>query len=238
MFSRTYSSTSGSPAPRRLEHAVDELAREARPAAGRDDGRGTRSGRTLRGSASGVGLASSQHETSLEPRSQQALRGLRRRSRSSTAAASRRNRARTAPRAATSSAARRNESMLPRPPHWATSRPPGFILRCSAANSASWSAIQWNVAFEKTRRPARAATAQPGPDTARSRGRPAPRGVLDHRRRDVDRVHRAVAAPRRRARAVTLPEPQPASSTTSSPCSASRSSCSTAHASCGSETRS
>ena len=39
--------------------------------------------------------------------------------------------------------------MLPRPPHWASSRPPGFRLRCSAANSASWSGIQWKVALEK-----------------------------------------------------------------------------------------
>ena len=40
--------------------------------------------------------------------------------------------------------------MLPSPPHWATSRPPGRSAACRRANSRSWSAIQWNVAVERT----------------------------------------------------------------------------------------
>ena len=39
--------------------------------------------------------------------------------------------------------------MLPSPPHWATSRPPGRSAACRRANSRSWSAIQWNVAVER-----------------------------------------------------------------------------------------
>ena len=40
--------------------------------------------------------------------------------------------------------------MLPSPPHWATSRPPGRSAPCSARASAAWSAIQWNVAVDSS----------------------------------------------------------------------------------------
>ena len=40
--------------------------------------------------------------------------------------------------------------MLPAPPHWATSRPPGRVTAARLRNSASWSGTQWNVAVERT----------------------------------------------------------------------------------------
>ena len=90
-----------------------------------------------RGSASSVGLSSSHVCNVGEPGLRAAARRSPRRSRSSTACASQRSTARTAARPATSSDSVRKRSMLPRPPHWASNRPPGFSARCSAANNAS-----------------------------------------------------------------------------------------------------
>ncbi len=53
-------------------------------------------------------------------------------------------------RASTSRALARSSSMLPSPPHCATSWPPGRSAACRRANSRSWSAIQWKVAVERT----------------------------------------------------------------------------------------
>ena len=127
----------------------------------------------------------------------------------------------------------------PRPPHWATSWPPGLSVRCSAANSASWSWIQWKVAFEKI-----ASTGSGRSSSTRSwhrtrwRGRRAPRAACATIDGATSTAYTRPRGTRSASSAVTRPEPQPASSTTSSPDSASRSSCSRAHASCGSETRS
>ena len=90
----------------------------------------------------------------------------------------------------------------------------------------------------RSRRPARAGRARPGPGRARWLGRRAPRGRAPPSRAPR-RPRRSGPRGTRSARsAVTRPDPQPASSTTSSPRRSSRSSCSRAHASWGSETRS
>ena len=39
--------------------------------------------------------------------------------------------------------------MLPAPPHWATSWPPGRSTAARWRKSASWSATQWSVAVER-----------------------------------------------------------------------------------------
>ena len=39
--------------------------------------------------------------------------------------------------------------MLPTPPHWATSRPPGRRTAARFANNASWSGTQWKVAVDR-----------------------------------------------------------------------------------------
>ena len=82
--------------------------------------------------------------------------------------------------------------------------------------------------WRRSRRPARAARARPGPGTGRDPVAERCLRVLDHRRRDVDARRPVRGARGRRASPVTLPDPQPASSTTSSPRSGSRSSCSRA----------
>ena len=42
-----------------------------------------------------------------------------------------------------------NRAMLPKPPHWATSQPPGWSTAARFAKSASWSGTQWKVAVER-----------------------------------------------------------------------------------------
>ena len=129
--------------------------------------------------------------------------------------------------------------MLPRPPHWATRRPPG----CRVAEQRGEQRVvvvdpvEGGVGEDRVdrlgQRPAR-----PGPGTARSPGRRAPprraRPSTAPRRPRT----RGPRAPGRPASPVTRPEPQPASSTTSSPSSGSRASCSSAQPNWGSETRS
>ena len=51
---------------------------------------------------------------------------------------------------AASSACACTSATLPSPPHCTLTRPPGRSAAASRANSASWSAIQWKVALEKT----------------------------------------------------------------------------------------
>ena len=41
------------------------------------------------------------------------------------------------------------DEMLPAPPHCAASWPPGLSTRARCRKSASWSAIQWNVAVDR-----------------------------------------------------------------------------------------
>ena len=112
-------------------------------------------------------------------------------------------------------------AMLPTPPHWATSRPPGRRTAARLANSASWSGTQWNVAVERIgvdrlvdraaarrgrrrrtrpgRRSGRAARARPRPSTAsrraRRRARPAgARAALGHAAAAAARVEDALVA--------------------------------------------
>ena len=110
---------------------------------------------------------------------------------------------------------------LPAPPHCATSWPPGRRTPARFANSASWSGIQWNVAVERmaSTGPIGSGCAEVGHDVLHAtagRRQPAPR-LGDHLRRPVERHHRATAAGGSSSRSVTRPEPQPASSTRSSP---------------------
>ena len=113
----------------------------------------------------------------------------------------------------------RTEAMLPPPPHWATSRPPGRMTAARLRKSASWSGTQWNVAVERI-----ASTGAAG-----QRERPAEVGhdVLDPvaepreaargpRRPSTASASRATTRPRGRRSArssVTRPLPQPASRT-------------------------
>ena len=96
-------------------------------------------------------------------------------------------------------------SMLPLPPHWATSGAPGRSAACSRSNRASWSLIQWKTAFEKA-----ASTGSSSSSSVRltgsstlTRGSPAKRSracsIIDGRR--VGRHHaRRPAADRAGAR--------------------------------------
>ena len=43
----------------------------------------------------------------------------------------------------------RTEAVLPTPPYWATSCPPGRVTAARWRYSAAWSWIQWNVAVER-----------------------------------------------------------------------------------------
>jgi hypothetical protein len=51
---------------------------------------------------------------------------------------------------ATASMASRTQSMLPSPPHWTSSTPPGRSARASRAQRRSWSVTQCSVAVETT----------------------------------------------------------------------------------------
>ena len=137
---------------------------------------------------------------------------------------------------------RRTDAMLPPPPHWATSRPPGRTTAARLRNSASWSGTQWNVAVERIA------------STGSSIGSGSPRSgddVLDPlaEPREAARGPRRSSPASRRGRrrgprgrrpassSVTRPLPQPASRTRSSPRSASRSSTAAPQRVSGSATR-
>ena len=88
-------------------------------------------------------------------------------------------------------------STLPSPPHWATSRPPGFSAARRRANSRSWSPIQWKVAVETI-----ASTGSSSSSSSRSASRTstvgraaARRASLDHRARAVDGDHAPARQP-------------------------------------------
>ena len=140
------------------------------------------------------------------------------------------------------SAASWTAAMLPWPPHWATSRPPG---RSAAASARTARRGRGSSGRPRRRRPRRRARRrQPqlerGPASrtsaraspSRSRG---PCATISRRRR---RRPRGRAEAGRAAGSVTRPVPQPASRTVSSPRSSSAVEDRLAHASCGSATRS
>ena len=97
-----------------------------------------------------TGRGSSQQSARREARGAQARLGV--------VAGRRRTRGRSPPScsaqgsaAATAAICRMTSAMLPSPPHWATSRPPSAGRRAQRRRkSASWSAIQWKVAVERT----------------------------------------------------------------------------------------
>ena len=101
------------------------------------------------------------------------------------------------------SSARCHSAMLPRPPHWASSTPPGRRAAIRRSNSRSWSRIQWKVALEKIASTGSESSSSeqigddqldPVAEVGEVLGR-----VLDHRRRAVDPDHPAVAAGARRS---------------------------------------
>ena len=85
-----------------------------------------------------------------------------------------------------------NRAMLPKPPHWATSHPPGWSTAARFAKSASWSGTQWNVAVERmasTGSSIGSGCSEVRVDVAHSvalRGEPLAR-LLEHRRRGIER---------------------------------------------------
>ena len=107
------------------------------------------------------------------------------------------------------------------------------------ANSASWSPIQWKTAFEKA-----ASTGSSSSSSVRFAWSTVLRaGSSAARACSTIEGAESTATTRPRGRRsssirVTRPEPQPASSTVSSPRSGSRSSTRSAHSTCGPETRS
>ena len=114
--------------------------------------------------------------------------------------------------------------MLPSPPHCATSLPPGAAPRAGARTAARGRRSSGRSRSRGSRRRARRARARAGrPRAGRPPAQPLAGGV-DHRGRLVDRDHVPARAGARSAPAVIRPEPQPASSTVSSPCSSRRSS--------------
>ena len=126
--------------------------------------------------------------------------------------------------AAASKPACLTSATLPWPPHCATSRPPGLSAACRFANSRSWSPIQWNVAVEST-----ASTGSSSASSGRSAWRTStPAGSSARACSTIDgAASTAITRPcgsRSCSTRVTLPVPQPASSTVSSPRSTSRSS--------------
>ena len=86
--------------------------------------------------------------------------------------------------------------MLPAPPHWAARRPPGFSAARRRAKSASWSAIQWKTALEKTTSTGSSSSqlGQVG-DQRLVLGAQHRAHLLDHRRGAVDRDHAALGQP-------------------------------------------
>ena len=99
-------------------------------------------------------------------------------------------------RAASSKPACLTAATLPSPPHWATSRPPGFSASFRRANRRSWSPIQWNVAVETIASTGSSTVEleQVGLADVDRRRQPPPR-LLDHRARAVDGDHAAARQP-------------------------------------------
>ena len=129
--------------------------------------------------------------------------------------------------------------MLPLPPHCATSRAPGLSAADSRWKRRSWSAIQWKTAFEKA-----ASTGSSSVSSVRLWHSTVARsgGSASRACSTIEGAEStATTCPsgsRSSSSAVTRPEPQPASSTVSSPRSGSRSSTALAISTCGVETRS
>ena len=152
-----------------------------------------------------------------------------RRPRSSTAAASRRSTARTAPppRDLVRGGAERVDvpaAAALRDQRGRRASSPGAARRTARRGRGSSETWRWR----RRRRPARAASSSTRSWQRIVARSPSARArVLDHRRRDVDAVHAPARHPVGEHRR-DPPEPQPASSTTSSPRSGSRSSCSSA----------
>ena len=196
--------------------------------------------RNSRGSGGVTGLSSSQRVDVGEARPCQALRGLRRRGEVPGL--------RPCPRSARRTAARRprrrawpwKPSTLPAPPHCTTRRPPGFSAACRRSNSVGWSGIQWNDGGREDRVDRlRAPRARRGPMTqAVVRSGSSVSRAFSTIDGDPSTANTWPSGSRSCSTCVTRPEPQPASSTVSSPFSGSRSSTSSAHSNCGSETRS
>ena len=173
------------------------MARGARRGARRGGGPGRPCGRSSAARAGTVGLGSSQvlhlgEAGALQPRVRSP-----RRSRSSTAAVQSAKCGANGGSCATASEIRRNASMLPRPPHCATSRPPGPQRPVDARRTARRGRAPSGRWRSRTRRrPARADRARPGPGRGSSPGPPSALArVRGHRRRDVDAVDPPVRDP-------------------------------------------
>ena len=225
--------------PQRRDHRLHVAARAAPPAGARGGGRGRPCAGT-RPARSGVdrpGLEPAARPPRSRPRAG-APRSPRAR-RSSRGPSSRPGaRRRAARRADLVGQPRGSASTLPSPPHWATSRPPGRSAAYRRANSASWSAIQWKTAFEKT-----ASTGSSSSSSVRSAWSTVARSPSASRAcSTIDgAASTAITRPsgrRSSSSSVTRPVPQPASSTVSSPRSGSRSSTGLGHLDLRLETRS
>ena len=72
--------------------------------------------------------------------------------------------------------------MLPTPPHWATSSPPGRMTAARLRNSASWSGTQWKVAVDRIA------------STAPSIGSGRPRSATTYSTRSPNRARRSRVA--------------------------------------------
>ena len=83
--------------------------------------------------------------------------------------------------------------MLPAPPHWATSLPPGRSAACRRANSRSWSSIQWKVAVDRIASNGWVTSSSTQVDGERLDPVAEPLArLVDHRLAAVDRDQRAV----------------------------------------------
>ncbi len=194
--------------------------------------------RYSRGSSGLTGRSASQQRTSRKPAA------VRRRSVSSGVAKFQgpRQPSKAARKAGSSPACRAaawTVAMFPAPPHWATRRPPARRAPRSEANSASWSAIQWKVAVEKTTstvspprsRPTRSATRRSTPSPSRLRAA----SIIDA---DMSTPITRPSGTRSISSSVRRPEPQPASRMVSSPSRSRRSMTSRPRRSIGVESRS
>ena len=95
--------------------------------------------------------------------------------------------------------------MLPWPPHWATSSPPGRRCARRRAKSASWSAIQWKVAVERIASACEAEVeGRRGRPRAARRGRP---GARARRRSSRPTASTPITRPLRQAREQRLGDP-------------------------------
>ena len=121
------------------------------------------------------------------------------------------------------------DAMLPTPPHWATSRPPGRSHRGEVREQGVvvGDPVEGRGRQDRVDRPFDRQRARRGRRRRTRPGRrtrqPLARG-LDHRRRTVERDDPAARAAASASSSVTRPLPQPASRTRSSPSSGSRSS--------------